>query len=83
VATERVEDSALLAVLRSVDAGTVAKEAIPDLIRTIASGVPAEEALRCYAASSFSVADVEAMADRILRERADFVRERGRAHWGP
>jgi glutamyl-tRNA(Gln) amidotransferase subunit E len=83
VPVDAVEDAALVALLRSVEAGTIAKEAIPDLIRLIATGIPAEEAIRRCAASSFSAADVEAMADRILKERADFVRQRGKGALGP
>jgi glutamyl-tRNA(Gln) amidotransferase subunit E len=83
VPVDAVEDAALLSLLRSAEAGTIAKEAIPELIRLIATGIPAEEAIRSYAASSFSAADVEVMADRILRERADFVRQRGKGALGP
>jgi glutamyl-tRNA(Gln) amidotransferase subunit E len=61
----------------------IAKEAIPELIRQIASGAVTEEAIQRYSASSFSVADVEAMADRILRDRADFVQQRGKGALGP
>jgi glutamyl-tRNA(Gln) amidotransferase subunit E len=83
VPVELVEDPALLTLLQSVEAGTIAKEAIPDLIRQIASGIAAEEAIRRYTASSFSVAEVEEMAERILREREDFVRQRGKGALGP
>ncbi|MDD1678275.1 MAG: Glu-tRNA(Gln) amidotransferase subunit GatE [Methanomicrobiales archaeon] len=83
VPVEQVEDASLLALLQSVEAGTIAKEAIPELIRLVATGHPVEEAIRGYAASSFSVTDVEAMADRIIRNRAEFVRERGKGALGP
>jgi glutamyl-tRNA(Gln) amidotransferase subunit E len=83
VPIDTVEDAALLTLLQSVEAGVIAKEAIPELIRQIASGAVTEEAIQRYSASSFSVADVEAMADRILRDRADFVRQRGKGALGP
>jgi glutamyl-tRNA(Gln) amidotransferase subunit E len=83
VQVDRLEDAALLVLLRSVEAGTIAKEAIPELIRQIASGISAEEAIQRYTATPFSPLDIEAMADRILRERADFVRQRGKGALGP
>jgi glutamyl-tRNA(Gln) amidotransferase subunit E len=83
VPVNMVEDAALLALLQSVESGTIAKEAIPDLIRQIASGDTVEEAIERYAASAFSVADVELLAERILQEKADFVRQRGMGAMGP
>ncbi|MDD1673161.1 MAG: Glu-tRNA(Gln) amidotransferase subunit GatE [Methanomicrobiales archaeon] len=83
VPVERVDDTALLTVLEAVERGTLAKEVIPDLVRTIASGTQAEEAIQRYSATRFSVADVEAMAVRILEERKEFVRQRGKAAMGP
>jgi glutamyl-tRNA(Gln) amidotransferase subunit E len=83
VLVDSVEDVELLVLLQSVEAGILAKEAIPDLIRQIASGINAEEVIRQYTVSSFSVTDVEGMADRILRERAEFVHQRGKDALGP
>ncbi len=83
VPVDSIGDEALLSLLRSVEAGAIAKEALPELIRQVAIGTTVEEAIRRYAAASFSVGDVEALANRILQERADFVRQRGKGALGP
>jgi glutamyl-tRNA(Gln) amidotransferase subunit E len=83
VPVEQVGDEALLALLQAVEKGTVAKEAMPELVRSVASGREAAEALRQYSSSAFSAADVEAMAERMLRERKDYVRQKGKAALGP
>ncbi len=77
-----VSDDQVVAVLRAVSAGKTAKEAIPDLFRSLAAGATVEEALSRIS-PPMSENRLEEVVDRIIRERGDYVREKGMAALGP
>ncbi|MDD1671932.1 MAG: Glu-tRNA(Gln) amidotransferase subunit GatE, partial [Methanomicrobiales archaeon] len=83
VPLDRITDDLLLAVLRAVEEGRIAKEAVPDVLRAVAGGTLLDDILRASSASSVTTADLETMVDRILHERETFVRTRGMAALGP
>lgn len=82
VPLERLEDDAILEVLRAVEEGRAAKEAIPELLRAVSAGRSVEEALRTIA-GEFSTDELEALVNRIAREKKDLIRERGKGALGP
>ena len=62
--------------------GRAAKEAIPALLRSIASGSTADAAL-AELAPAISRADLETVVKKIIATRLDFVKEKGKAALGP
>jgi glutamyl-tRNA(Gln) amidotransferase subunit E len=79
---EKVPAGDYLAILRAVESGRVAKEAIPEILGAAASGTPAEQALSTLE-SSVSPGELARTIRRILDERREFVREKKMAALGP
>jgi glutamyl-tRNA(Gln) amidotransferase subunit E len=79
---KKISDQAYLDTLHAVDSGKAAKEAIPDIFRSIAAGSTFTEALEKLA-PSVSRADLETIVKKIVAERADFVVQKGIAALGP
>ncbi len=77
-----IPDSEILDLLKRVEDGSVAKEAMPDILRARAGGADLEGAVASVG-PLFSVADLEEIVWRIVREREAFIRERGDAALGP
>ncbi len=78
----RIADEQVIAVLAAVEAERAAKEAVPDLLRAVAEGATVEEALAACA-PAVTGADLAVIVDRVVAERAEFVRERGMGALGP
>lgn len=78
----KIPDEAYLDTWRAVDAGKAAREAIPDIFRSIAGGSTFAEALQ-KRAPAVSRGELEAIVRKILSERADFVAKKGKAAVGP
>lgn len=82
VGVEAIRDDDILTVLESVQEGSAAKEAIPDILRNLAAGSPVKVAIeKC--APSISSAELEAIIKRIVAERLDFVEQKGTGALGP
>ena len=71
-----------LRVLHAVKDGKMAKEAVKDVLLSVASGETLDNAIRKLA-PAVSRTDLEAIVRKILAERADFVREKQKAALGP
>lgn len=78
----RIGDGETISVLAAVEQGRAGKEAVPDLLRAIADGATVEEALAACA-PAVSGDELVAIVNRVVAERADFVRERGAGALGP
>ncbi|HVP94574.1 MAG TPA: Glu-tRNA(Gln) amidotransferase subunit GatE [Methanoregulaceae archaeon] len=77
-----ISDDQVIAVLLAVESGKAAKEAIPDLLRSIVSGNSVEMALgKC--APGIRNEDLQVLIAGIVEDRADFIRERGLGSVGP
>jgi glutamyl-tRNA(Gln) amidotransferase subunit E len=77
-----ITDDQVVAVLKAVESGKAAKEAIPDLLRAIASGAQVSAALeKC--APGIRNEDLQVLVAGIVNDRVDFVRERGMGAVGP
>jgi glutamyl-tRNA(Gln) amidotransferase subunit E len=72
----------IVKVLRDVNEGTIAKEAIPDVFRAILQGTTPDDAVAQFS-SNLSVEDLKALIRKIVEERTPFVRERGTGALGP
>ncbi|RQD85137.1 MAG: Glu-tRNA(Gln) amidotransferase GatDE subunit E [Methanocalculus sp. MSAO_Arc2] len=77
-----IADETIILLLTMVGAGTVAKEAIPAILRAIVEGAGLDEAIEAVG-PAFSIADLEMLVEEIVDERLDFVTERGMAALGP
>ncbi|HTY15460.1 MAG TPA: Glu-tRNA(Gln) amidotransferase subunit GatE [Methanoregulaceae archaeon] len=77
-----VTDDQVIGVLKSVESGKAAKEAVPDLLRTVASGISVNEALE-QCAPQIGNDELQGLIARIVDDRAGFVRERGMGSVGP
>jgi glutamyl-tRNA(Gln) amidotransferase subunit E len=82
VNTRKIPDDMYLATWHAVDKGHAAKEAIPEILRSVAAGSTVEEALRNLA-PSVSRGELEDIVRKILTERSDFVAQKGKAALGP
>jgi glutamyl-tRNA(Gln) amidotransferase subunit E len=82
VDTRKITDAAYLGTLHAVDKGQAAKEAIPEIFRSIAAGNSFEEALRKIA-PSVSREELETIVRKIIAERSDFIAQKGKAALGP
>jgi glutamyl-tRNA(Gln) amidotransferase subunit E len=82
VEVRSVSDDAYLAIWHAVESGKAAKEAVPDLIRSIAEGSKVDAAL-AKLGPSVSRAELETIVRKIISDRSDFVAEKGKAALGP
>ena len=78
----KISDEEYLATWRAVESGRAANEAIPDLLRGLASGSTFEEVLRNLA-PAVSFKDLESIIHKIIADRSDFVLQKGQAALGP
>jgi glutamyl-tRNA(Gln) amidotransferase subunit E len=82
VETGKISDEDYLATWHAVESGRAAKEAIPDLLRGIASGSTFDEVL-LKLAPAVSREDLECIIHKIIEARSDFVLQKGQAALGP
>ncbi|MDD1669431.1 MAG: GatB/YqeY domain-containing protein, partial [Methanomicrobiales archaeon] len=71
-----------LAILRAVEGGRAAKEAVPDLITAIAGGMPPDQAVASLVTPVTSD-ELTRIITRIIDERREFVKEKKMAALGP
>jgi len=82
VDTRKITDAAYLRTLHAVEQEHAAKEAIPEIFRSIAAGSSFEEAISKLA-PSVSRGELEAIVRKIIAERSDFIAQKGKAALGP
>jgi glutamyl-tRNA(Gln) amidotransferase subunit E len=78
----RVPDQAYLDTWHAVESGKAAREAVPEIFRSIAEGSSFADALGRLA-PAVSREDLEKIVRKIIAERKDFVAQKGRAALGP
>ena len=78
----KISDEDYLATWHAVESDRAAKEAIPDLLRGLASGNTFEEVLQKLA-PTVSREDLESIIHKIIADRSDFVLQKGQAALGP
>jgi glutamyl-tRNA(Gln) amidotransferase subunit E len=77
-----IPDSAYLGIWRAVEDGRAAKEAIPDILRCVASGLSIDEALKKLV-PAVTNEELESIVKKIISARLDFVKTKERAALGP
>jgi glutamyl-tRNA(Gln) amidotransferase subunit E len=77
-----VPDSAYLYIWHAVEEGRAAKEAIPDILRCVASGSSVDDALKKLA-PAITNEELESIVKKIISARLDFVKTKERAALGP
>ena len=82
VEVQKVQDEALLRIWQAVETGKAAREVVPDLIKSIASGCSFDEAVSRLA-PTVSREDLECIVRKIIDARSDFVIQKGNAALGP
>jgi glutamyl-tRNA(Gln) amidotransferase subunit E len=82
VPVDDISEGSLIAVLKAVEEGKAAKEAIPGILTKVAEGMAVETAVN-ECSPSLSRSDLEDIVRRILTERSDFIREKKQAALGP
>jgi len=82
VVTDKITDGDFLATWHAVESGRVAKEAVPDLLKGLASGDSFENVIGKLA-PAVSDHDLETIIHRIIADRSGFVEQKGRAALGP
>jgi glutamyl-tRNA(Gln) amidotransferase subunit E len=82
VTVEKISDEDYLATWHAVESGRTAKEAVPDILRGLASG----DSFECVIgklAPAVSRQELESVIHRIIADRSEFVKHKGRAALGP
>jgi glutamyl-tRNA(Gln) amidotransferase subunit E len=77
-----VPDDAYLAIWHAVQQGKAAKEAIADLLRSVASGSTVDDALNKLV-PSITLDELESIIKKIIADRTDFVQQKQKAALGP
>ncbi|NLX47535.1 MAG: Glu-tRNA(Gln) amidotransferase subunit GatE [Euryarchaeota archaeon] len=67
----------------ALSAGRFAKEALPSLLKELARGSDVDKAIVSLGLGQLDQQDAAGIIDTIIRERADFVREKGEGAVGP
>lgn len=83
VDTSSVTDECLFKLFAMLKDGKFAKEALPALLREVASGTDADKAACKLGLESVGADEASAAIAKIVKEREDFVRSKGLAAIGP
>jgi len=75
---ERVKEA-----FAALSAGRFAKEALPAVLKELANGSDVEKAVNALGLGSLDQGEAAGIIDMIIKERAEFVREKGEAAVGP
>ena len=75
VDVDRVGYTDLVGILSAVGRGEVAKEAVPEVIRAVASGSSLEEALKPF--RTLGAGEVERIVESVVRSNIETIRARG------
>ncbi|MDV0442394.1 Glu-tRNA(Gln) amidotransferase subunit GatE [Methanorbis furvi] len=82
VTADAVPDDSVIAVMKAVEAGHAAKEAVSDILSACARGMTLDEAVSTVA-PAFSREELQTLVRGIVTERAEFIKSRGKAALGP
>jgi len=78
----RIQDDDIKKILEAINSGEVAKEALSPILTALSEGKNPDEACE-IAAPKVSEGELANIINRIVTDRADFIRERGNAATGP
>jgi glutamyl-tRNA(Gln) amidotransferase subunit E len=78
----KIPDQAYIDTWHAVESGRVAREAIPEIFRSIAEGSSFSDAINKLA-PAVSREDLEKIVKKIIADRRDFIVQKGKAALGP
>jgi len=81
--TSKLDEARLLEAFLCLKEGSFAKEAMPDVLRQMAQGKGAREAVESLGIHKVGSGEAEDAIAAIVKEREPFVREKGQAAAGP
>ena len=70
-------DDDILGLFVMLKDGRFAKEALPSILREMATGTAAEDAIKKLGVEAVDAGEAAAIIEKIVNERADFIREKG------
>ncbi len=80
---ELLTDERVKEAFAGLSVGRFAKEALPAVLKELANGSDVEKAVNALGLGSLDQGDAAGIIDAIIKERADFVREKGEGAVGP
>lgn len=78
-----IDSETVTEVFARLAAGEYAKEALPDIFRLVAKGSKIDQAIQELGLESMGEQDASVIIARIVKEKEDFVREKGMGSMGP
>jgi len=82
ISEDAVPDDSVIAVMKAIEAGNAAKEAVLDILTACSKGMSISDAVS-RVAPAFSREELQALVHGIVSDRAEFIRSRGKAALGP
>ncbi|MDR0439029.1 MAG: Glu-tRNA(Gln) amidotransferase subunit GatE [Methanocalculaceae archaeon] len=82
ISLEAIPDDSVIAVMRAIEAGHAAKEAVSEILSACARGMVLDEAIATIA-PVFSREELRVLIRMIVSERADFIKLRGKTALDP
>jgi len=82
IQTGALTDDALMEVFGMLSQNRFAKEALPKLLREMATGTKAEEAIKKLGLEAVDSDEARKIIEQIVNERSDYVKEKGMAAIG-
>jgi len=80
---EALTDDMVRRAFSALSDGRFAKEALPAVLKELAKGSSVDQAVSSLGLGSLDQGDAAGIIDAIIRERAEFVREKGESAVGP
>jgi glutamyl-tRNA(Gln) amidotransferase subunit E len=82
ISLDTISDESVIAVMKAVETGHAAKEAVSQILSACAHGMTLDKAISTVA-PVFSKEELRALIHTIISERADFIKSRGETALGP
>ncbi|MDR3102304.1 MAG: Glu-tRNA(Gln) amidotransferase subunit GatE [Methanocalculaceae archaeon] len=82
ISPETIPDDSVIAVMKAVEAGHAAKEAVSEILSACIRGMTLDEAIAAVA-PAFSREELRVLIRGIVAERVDYIKSRGNAALGP
>lgn len=79
----KISEADVRSAFNSLARNEFTKEALPDILRKVAQGNSVAQAVQGLGVGAVSSAEADAIVDRIIQERAQFVKEKGAGAVGP
>ena len=82
ISEDDIPDDSIIGVMKTIEAGNAAKEAVLDILTACAKGMSVSDAVS-RVAPAFSREELQDLVHTIVSDRVEFIRSRGKAALGP